>query len=75
LSPAAMEDAIRLLNGRQSGVVHAEKFGDILDTRRECVEELREVGREKTVGLPPVARVPLCDSPPSRFALRWAPFA
>jgi len=33
LSPAATEDAIRLLDGRQSGVDLPEKFGDILDTR------------------------------------------
>jgi integrase len=33
LSPAATEDAIRLLDGRQSGVELAENFGDILDTR------------------------------------------
>ena len=33
LSPAATEDAIRLLDGRQSGVESVEKFGDILDTR------------------------------------------
>ena len=33
LSPAATEDAIRLLDGRQSGLEIAEKFGDILDTR------------------------------------------
>jgi hypothetical protein len=33
LSPAATEDAIRLLDGRQSGVALAEKSGDILDTR------------------------------------------
>jgi integrase len=38
LSPAATEDAIRLLDGRQSGLELAEKCGDILDTRRECVE-------------------------------------
>jgi hypothetical protein len=37
LSPAATEDAIRLLDGRQSGVECAEEFGDILDTR-EAVE-------------------------------------
>jgi len=30
LSPAATEDAIRLLDGRECGV--HEKFGDILDT-------------------------------------------
>ena len=36
LSPAATEDAIRLLDGRQSGVVSGEKFGDILDTREEA---------------------------------------
>ena len=33
LSPAATEDAIRLLDGRQSGLEPVEKFGDILDTR------------------------------------------
>jgi len=33
LSPSATEDAIRLLDTRQSGVELAEKFGDILDTR------------------------------------------
>ena len=33
LSPAATEDAIQLLDGRQSGVEVAAKFGDILDTR------------------------------------------
>jgi integrase len=32
LSPAATEDAIRLLDGRQSGLEPLEKFGDILDT-------------------------------------------
>jgi hypothetical protein len=37
LSPAATEDAIRLLDGRLSGLERAEKFGVILDTglRRE----------------------------------------
>jgi hypothetical protein len=34
LSPAATEDAIRLLDGRQTGLELAEKSGDILDTRR-----------------------------------------
>jgi integrase len=33
LSPAATEDAIRLLDVRQCGVALAENFGDILDTR------------------------------------------
>ena len=33
LSPAATEDAIRLLDGRQCGVALGENFGDILDTR------------------------------------------
>ena len=33
LSPAATEDAIRLLDGRQAGIESLEKFGDILDTR------------------------------------------
>jgi hypothetical protein len=32
LSPAATEDAIRLLDARQSGLEPLEKFGDILDT-------------------------------------------
>ena len=33
LTPAATEDAIRLLDGRDSGVVPVENSGDILDTR------------------------------------------
>jgi hypothetical protein len=33
LSPAATEDAIWLLDGRQSGAERPEKLGDILDTR------------------------------------------
>jgi hypothetical protein len=33
LSPAATEDAIRLLDGRQSGLELAGKFGDIVDTQ------------------------------------------
>ena len=32
LSPAATEDAIRLLDGRQSGLEPAHQSGDILDT-------------------------------------------
>jgi site-specific recombinase XerD len=44
LSPAATEDAIRLLDGRQVGVDLAAKFGDILDTR-EGVGGSREEGR------------------------------
>jgi hypothetical protein len=36
LSPAATEGAIRLLDGRDAGVVGAESFGDILDTREEA---------------------------------------
>jgi len=39
LSPAATEDAIRFLDGRQAGVVLGDNFGDILDTRRDCAEE------------------------------------
>ena len=42
LSPAATEDAIRLLDERQTGLDRAEKFGDILDTRKECVDETVE---------------------------------
>jgi hypothetical protein len=36
LSPAATEDAIRLLDGRQSGGELADKCGDILDTQQGC---------------------------------------
>jgi hypothetical protein len=36
LSPTATEDAVRLFDGRQSGVVLAENSGDILDTREEA---------------------------------------
>ena len=42
LSPAATEDAIRLLDGRQSGLELTEKFGDILDTRTQCDERSAE---------------------------------
>ena len=42
LSPAATEDAIRLLDTRQSGVELAEKFGDILDTRAASGESTWE---------------------------------
>jgi integrase len=42
LSPAATEDAIRLLDGRDFGVVHAEKFGDILDTGTRCNDRRAE---------------------------------
>ena len=38
LSPAATEDAIRLLDSRQSGVVCVENTGDILETREGCGE-------------------------------------
>ena len=41
LSPAATEDAIRLLDARDSGVVRAEKLGDILDTRERWSEAMR----------------------------------
>jgi integrase len=34
LSPAATEDAIRLLDGREFGAESVEKIGDILDTRQ-----------------------------------------
>ena len=39
LSPAATEDAIRLLHGRGCGVGLGENSGDILDTRMEWVDE------------------------------------
>jgi hypothetical protein len=38
LSPAATEDAIRLLDGRQSALEPLEKFGDILDAHTQCDE-------------------------------------
>jgi hypothetical protein len=44
LSPAATEDAIRLLDRRQSGLGLAENFGDILDTR-EVVDGNKWEGR------------------------------
>ena len=50
LSPAATEDAIRLLDGRQSGAVHAEKFGDTLDTRRRRSEAMRSAFALKRYG-------------------------
>lgn len=44
LSPAATEDAIRLLDGRQSGLEGTENFGDILDTRRAATGSTCERG-------------------------------
>jgi len=44
LSPAATEDAIRLLDGRQSGLEPGEKFGDILDTREAVAGSTCERG-------------------------------
>jgi integrase len=40
LSPAATEDAIRLLDGRQAGVVIAENCGDIVETPGTSVESV-----------------------------------
>ena len=45
LSPAATEDAIRLLDGRQSGLAPLEKLGDILDTRSGHSEAMRSAFR------------------------------
>jgi hypothetical protein len=42
LSPAATEDAIRLLDGRECGVHDLETFGDILDTRNTTNESTCE---------------------------------
>ena len=42
LSPTAMEHAIRLLDGRRSGLELAEQFGDILDRRTSAASEPRE---------------------------------
>lgn len=42
LSPAATEDAIRLLDGRECGVPDLETFGDILDTRNTTKESTCE---------------------------------
>src|SRR3954471_1721342 len=44
LSPAATEDAIRLLDGREFGALSVEKFGDILDTRRVAAGSTCEGG-------------------------------
>ena len=56
LSPAATEDAIRLLDGRQSGLEPLENFGDILDTRGAAPEvTLRERKLvERATGIEPV---------------------
>jgi site-specific recombinase XerD len=42
LTPAATEDAIRLLDGRQCGLERVDGFGDILDTRTRCDERRAE---------------------------------
>jgi hypothetical protein len=38
LSPTATEDAIRLLDTRQAGVMFVENRGDIVETRKASVE-------------------------------------
>jgi hypothetical protein len=56
LSPAATEDAIRLLDGRQSVVELAENFGDILETREVSGEKYVR-GKdlvERATGIEPV---------------------
>jgi hypothetical protein len=57
LSPAATDDAIRLLDGREFGALSVEKFGDILG-HADRVE--RKFLREKTLveratGIEPVS--------------------
>ncbi len=42
LSPAATEEAIRLLDGRESRVPDLETFGDILETQNATVESTCE---------------------------------
>jgi len=42
LSPAATEDAIRLLDGREFGAESVEKIGDILDTRHAPTGSISE---------------------------------
>jgi integrase len=70
LSPAATEDAIRLLDGRdrgpaegghhsRQGIELAQNFGDILDTGTRCEGGGQRIRGENEVGLPPVARVTL----------------
>jgi integrase len=44
LSPAATEDAIRLLDGRESGMESVERFGDTLDTREATSGNICEEG-------------------------------
>ena len=44
LSPAATEDAIRLLDGRQAGLEPLENLGDILDTRAAASGSICEEG-------------------------------
>jgi integrase len=50
LSPAATEDAIRLLDGRHSGLERVEIFGDILDTRGGHSEVMRSAFALKRYG-------------------------
>jgi hypothetical protein len=56
LSPAATEDAIRLLDGRQSGLEPLEKFGDFGHSRGRVRKYLR--GKklvERATGIEPVS--------------------
>ena len=56
LSPAATEDAIRLLDGRQSGLEGTTDLGDILETRTAEIGKLQR-GKtlvERATGIEPV---------------------
>jgi hypothetical protein len=56
LSPVAMENAIRLLDGRELGLPSVENSRDILDTRGKVVEQGGENRSGECVGLPPATR-------------------
>jgi hypothetical protein len=51
--------AIRLLDGRQSGLERVARFGDIWTRARDATRGGQRIRRKNGVGLPPVARVTL----------------
>ncbi len=72
LSPAATEGCS---TGANPGSNRSRTLEIFWTRTRDAMRGGQRIRRKNGVGLPSVARVTLSNSPPSRFALRWAPFA
>src|SRR5262245_41070841 len=66
--------AFRLAIGQLRSADSSLRTFDLIGARHERAWRLAECRSGKS-GLPTVARVGKSDSPPTRFALRWATFA